>query len=160
MRPDVAFRRVAAADEAFLYRVYVSTRSDLAVLQLDEQQRACLMRMQFAAQVTHYRTQFPDADHLIVLAEDTPVGQLFLQRGPDEHRIVDLSLLPDARGAGAGTRVLEHVQSEAQRAGRPVRLSVQHVNPARRLYERMGFVPLSETDLHCLMEWSPERSDI
>lgn len=160
MRPEVTFRRVTAVDEAFLYRVFVSTRSDLAALPLGEQQRADLMRMQFAAQVTHYRTQFPDANHVIVLAATMPVGQLYLHCGSDEHRIVDLSLLPDARGAGVGTRVLEHVLAEAQRAGRPVRLSVQHLNPARRLYERLGFVPLSETELHCLMEWSPQRSNI
>ena len=40
---------------------------------------------------------------------------------------------------GIGTRVLQMLIEEARRAGRPATLGVVKINPARRLYERLGF---------------------
>jgi GNAT superfamily N-acetyltransferase len=40
---------------------------------------------------------------------------------------------------GIGTRVLQMLIEEARRAGKPVTLGVVKINPARHLYERMGF---------------------
>ena len=40
---------------------------------------------------------------------------------------------------GIGTRVLQMLIEEARRAGKPITLGVVKINPARRLYERLGF---------------------
>ena len=53
--------------------------------------------------------------------------------------MIDIALLPDHRGRGIGARLLRDVLHEATAAGLPVRLSVERSNPARSLYERLGF---------------------
>ncbi len=50
--------------------------------------------------------------------------------------LVDISLLPEARGSGLGTAILKDLV--AAETG-PVQLHVERTNRARRLYERLGF---------------------
>ncbi len=45
-----------------------------------------------------------------------------------------------ARGQGVGARLMEAIIDEARRRGQGLCLNVRHDNPARRLYERLGFV--------------------
>jgi GNAT superfamily N-acetyltransferase len=153
MEPGLALRPVRLEDEPFLLRLYASTRADIAVLALGEREKAELVRMQYTAQRRHYDSHFAGAEHSIVLIAGTPAGRLYLHRAPDEHRVVDLSLLPEYRGRGFGSRLLEEILDGARRARAPVRLHVEHHSPARRLYDRLGFVPVSESDSHCFMEW-------
>lgn len=57
--------------------------------------------------------------------------------------IVDLVVLPEARGAGAGSRLMDAVEADARERGIAfLELMVIAANDgARRLYERMGFAP-------------------
>ncbi len=41
--------------------------------------------------------------------------------------------------------------AQARAEGVPVALQVLKVNPARHLYERLGFSVVGETAMHCLM---------
>jgi hypothetical protein len=54
--------------------------------------------MQFAAQQTHYQARFPQASQDVVLADGVLVGQLYVDRRETEIRILDIALLPLARG--------------------------------------------------------------
>lgn len=145
------------ADGPFLLRLYASTRIDITMLPLLPSEKEQLVATQFAAQRHHYATYYPDAEHSIVLVMNAPAGRLYLNRDPDEYRIVDLSLLPESRGHGIGTDLLTRILEGARSVGAPVRLHVEHLSPARRLYDRMGFVALSETESHCFMEWSGRK---
>ena len=80
-----------------------------------------------------------------------------MRRLPDEVRLDRVFLLPECQNRGIGTRLVRDVLAEARAAGLPVRLRVFRVNPARRLYERLGFVATGETDTHALMERAAER---
>ena len=80
----------------------------------------------------------------IVLADGKPVGLLKLQREPGTWHLHQLQLAGDVRGQGLGRRILEQILTEADRARVPVTLSVLKANPARRLYERLGFVAVGE----------------
>ena len=53
-----------------------------------------------------------------------------------EHLLVFVSVNPELRGRGIGRRLIEHSLSECDGG---VKLHVDHDNPARRLYERLGF---------------------
>lgn len=46
-------------------------------------------------------------------------------------------------------------QEEAAATQRPLGLQVMKGNPARRLYERLGFRQAGESDTHYAMEWRP-----
>ena len=68
---------------------------------------------------------------------------------------MDIALLPEHRGAGIGSAVLRGLLAEAAAAGKPVRIHVERLNPARRLYERLGFAPIEDKGVYYLMEWRP-----
>jgi len=61
--------------------------------------------------------------------------------------------LPDHRGAGIGGAILRSLLAEAAAAGKPVRIHVERLNPARRLYERLGFLPVADKGVYVMMEW-------
>ena len=66
------------------------------------------------------------------------------QRGlrPDQLLMDGISVSPEARGGGIGTKLLDRIKHFAEEEGyRTVRLDVIDTNQAaRRLYERQGFV--------------------
>jgi ribosomal protein S18 acetylase RimI-like enzyme len=69
------------------------------------------------------------------------------------------AVLTEHRGRGIGTAALRMLLGEAARAGKPVRLHVERTNPARHLYERLGFRWIADEGIHWLMEWAPGPSD-
>jgi ribosomal protein S18 acetylase RimI-like enzyme len=85
----------------------------------------------------------------IVMVRDEPVGMLRVERRPDEMVLVVVEVLPEWQGQGIGTRVVSRVVQEA--GGVPVSLHVLKGNPARALYERLGFVIDGETATHVTM---------
>ena len=86
----------------------------------------------------------------ILLLDGVPVGFLDGEVRGERYELGNLCLLPKHRGKGLGTRALEGVLDRAPRGG--VGLQVFKNNPARRLYERLGFRVTGETDHHYQME--------
>lgn len=75
----------------------------------------------------------------IVLQGEQPVGLLKLQRGEDRWEIIQLQLCPSVQGKGIGTQLIVSVIREANTAKASLTLAVLRGNPARRLYESLGF---------------------
>jgi GNAT superfamily N-acetyltransferase len=85
-----------------------------------------------------------------------PFGAAWLRRWSGEesgYGFVDaatpelaISLLPAHRGRGVGTLLLDRLLSAAAQRHAAVSLSVSVSNPARRSYERAGFVPLGQAE--------------
>lgn len=156
MADSITLRPVSSGDEGFLYEVYASTRQEeLAPLPWTEAQKGAFLRMQFDAQSRHYHEHFPDAAFLVVVREGRPAGRLYVDRRPEGIRIIDIALLPEHRGAGIGTALLEELLAEGDRRGKPVSLHVEHFNPAMRLYERLGFRKIDDTGVYYLLERPP-----
>lgn len=154
--PGVAYRPVEDGDLPFLAEVYASTRrEELAPLPWTEAEKDGFLRSQFEAQRRHYEEHFPDCAFLVIERAGDPVGRLYVDRREDEIRLVDIALLPESRGNGLGTAILKRVLEEGRRKGLPVRIHVERENPARRLYERLGFREGGEHGVYLLMEWSP-----
>jgi ribosomal protein S18 acetylase RimI-like enzyme len=59
--------------------------------------------------------------------------------GDDETPKVSIGVKPNARGQGVGDKIMRALIGEASRRGLGLCLSVRSENPARRLYERLGF---------------------
>lgn len=81
-------------------------------------------------------------------------GFLDLDESPERIRVENLELAPAHQGHGIGTAVLVSVQQRAALHNQPVGLQVLKVNPARRLYERLGFRQTGETETHYQMAWA------
>lgn len=118
-------------------------------------ERAPFVAMQFDAQDRSYRSTFPSATFSVVTTNGAPIGRLYLDRVDDAIRIIDITIASPFRGAGIGSSLLARVIAAADADGLPVRLHVDNLNPARRLYERLGFRAVSKSAFGVLMEWPP-----
>jgi ribosomal protein S18 acetylase RimI-like enzyme len=141
-------------DEAFLQKLYFSTRDDLRGLLGDEQQERQLMLFQYEGQKATYAQEFPESTHDIIFFEDLPVGRLMVSRSDDVIHGVDLAVLPEYRNRGVGTEILKRLFAEAARQKVPFRISVVRSNPAISLYLRLGLRVTGETPTHLIMMWS------
>lgn len=158
MADAITLRAVTAADRDFLCSVYGSTRAEeLAPVPWDDAQKAAFVRMQFEAQDRYYREVYPQGAFDVILVEGEAAGRLYINRGPDEMRIIDISMLPAYRNRRIGTHLIGALQTEAALARKPLRIHVERFNPALRLYERLGFKPIADRGVYLFLEWvSPE----
>jgi ribosomal protein S18 acetylase RimI-like enzyme len=151
---SVRLRPVGADDEAFLFQVYASTRTEeLAQVNWDEAQRVSFLRMQFQAQSRHYTTAYSGAEFQIVLVGEQPVGRLYVHWRRTEIRVMDIALLPEHCRQGIGTVLMQELLKEGERTDRSVTIHVEIFNSAQRWYERLGFQPVADQGVYRLMEW-------
>jgi GNAT superfamily N-acetyltransferase len=155
---SLRLRPITPADESFLARLYASTREqELALTNWSDEQKAMFCRMQFNAQTTDYQRNYPDASFQIIERDGVAAGRLLVLRSDEKIHVIDIALLPEHRGASIGTKFLKELQDEAKAAGKPLSIHVEQFNPARRLYERLGFQQIEEKGVYLLMEW--KKSD-
>ncbi|MGA2010077.1 MAG: GNAT family N-acetyltransferase [Solirubrobacteraceae bacterium] len=154
----MTLRRAATGDEPFLRRLYAELRApEFAALGLDPAALDALLAMQHQAQDRAHRARHPGADIDLVVLDGRPAGRLVVDRTAAAIHVVDITLAREDRGGGVGTVLLQHVIDEGRRSGRPVTLQVLRVNPAVRLYRRLGFAVCGEDEVHLMME-CPSRA--
>lgn len=152
----VALRPATRQDEAFLLRVYASTRAEeLAQVPWSDAEKAAFVAQQFAAQSAHYARHYDGMTRDVVLVGGTPAGRLLVARWPREIRVVDIALLPEFRGGGVGTGLLRDLMTEAGTAGKRLSIHVERFNRALALYRRLGFRPVGDEGVYVRMEWDP-----
>jgi ribosomal protein S18 acetylase RimI-like enzyme len=102
-------------------------------------------------QRARFRGTFDPTRYQVIVAEGEVVGAISLEQRPDEMYVHDIEVVSERRGQGLGTAVLSEVLRQAHNRGLPVSLQVLNVNPAHRLYERLGFRVAGTTSTHVLM---------
>jgi len=143
-------------DRELLFRVYASTREEeLRLVPWSDAEKEVFLRSQFDAQDRWWREHYDDTSWDVIEVGGRPGGRLYVSRWPKEIRIVEIALLPEFRGRGLGASLLEGLLQEGRESGRAVSIHVEQANPARRLYERLGFRPVAERGVYTLMEWHP-----
>jgi ribosomal protein S18 acetylase RimI-like enzyme len=152
---SVTLRRETEGDGPFLAHLYRSVRwEELAPVGWPDDTKIAFLASQFELQTQHYQTHYRNADFWIVTRNGESIGRLYLHRGPHEFRIVDISLLPEARGHGLGTALLQTTCRAAANAGASITIHVERDNPALRLYRRLGFRHIGEDGPYFLLAWS------
>lgn len=99
------------------------------------------------------------AAHDIVHVDGTAAGCTCIAVHHDHVQIRRIFLLPEFQNRGVGTRLVEDAMALALHRGVPLRLRVFQVNPAQRLYRRLGFEVTEQTATHLHMEWRAEPRD-
>ncbi len=152
----ISLRPIRDDDLPFLLRVYASTRQEeLAPVPWTRAEKDAFLASQFALQHQYYQQHYADAEFRVILADGEPVGRLYLARWEHEHRIVDIAVVRERRNRGIGSRLLADILAEADAIGKPVSIHVELQNPARRLYDRLGFRPVEERGVYVLMRRPP-----
>jgi GNAT superfamily N-acetyltransferase len=104
-----------------------------------------------AVQEPLFRERFDPAHRQIIVVDGRDAGVLEVSEREDGVFLDTIELMPAYQGQGLGGAVVEDVLAEAHTAGRSVTLRVFKVNPARRLYERLGFVEAGQSETHFVM---------
>jgi len=156
MNGSITLRPITDADMEFLHRLYGTTREDeLRQVDWTPEQKAVFVSHQFHAQHQFWQENYDGTSWDLIERDGVPIGRLYVARWPEEIRIVDIALMPEHRGGGLGTRLILELLAEGDASGRRVSIHVELFNPARRLYERLGFVQAGDRGVYLLMERHP-----
>ena len=143
-------RRATADDTEFAFRVLKETMREYAVATWgtwwEEESRR-----ETVEQVISGRTE-------IIELNGSAVGIQLVERTRTHMQLVQLYIAKEFQRRGLGTQLLKRLLVEAEESNLPIRLRVLTVNPAQRLYERLGFVVVEKTPERYFMEWVPNIS--
>jgi GNAT superfamily N-acetyltransferase len=151
----LSLKTVTATDEEFLLSIYASTRAaELDQVEWQPGQREAFIKWQFEMQRDQYAARFPDAEYKVICVDEEPSGRIWIGRGSDEIRLLDIALLPKSQNRGVGTILLRRLIDEANVTGKALRHMVFVLNnDAHRFYERLGFVEIEATGGYKHMEY-------
>jgi ribosomal protein S18 acetylase RimI-like enzyme len=155
-REPVTLRAATSGDHDFLLALFANTRSDeLEALGWDPIQTRAFIQMQYQAQQQNYSACYPAAENNIIVLAEQPIGRILVDRRKETIRLLDIAILAEYRNKGIGSSLIRDLLAEATAAQKPLRLSVYKLNPALRLYERMGFLRDGEEALYIQMQYLP-----
>jgi ribosomal protein S18 acetylase RimI-like enzyme len=153
-RDAIVYRLRRPEDTPFLRYVYGTTRDEeMQRVPWTDEQKANFLDMQFRAQREHYDDYYPTCEFLVIEIEGKPAGRLYIDRREKLIEIIDIVLLPEFRGRGIGRMLIQEILDEGNATSRPVRIYVENFNPARHLYDRLGFQHIDTNGVYHLMEW-------
>jgi len=104
-----------------------------------------------AYQRERFRQRFDPSSYQIVVVDGQEVGVIQVEWRETEVFLGNIQIAPECQGRGLGSSLIRDVLAEAESVRLPIVLQVLKVNPARRLYERLGFVITEETATHYKM---------
>ena len=114
--------------------------------------------MQFNAQTEDYRTNYPDASFEVIERDGMAAGRLLVMRSDAAVHVIDIALMPEHRGAGIGTKLLNELQDEAsgaEKAEHPCRA----IQSRAAALDRFGFRQVEEKELICCSSGAARNDD-
>jgi ribosomal protein S18 acetylase RimI-like enzyme len=135
-------RPASSLDEPFIRHLFEQVRTgQFTATGLSGPTVRQIIAQQFRSQTADYARQFPGASSLIVTRDGSAIGRLLLHCASPCWHIIDIALLRDDCGRGAGTKILDALDASAQKRGvGALTLAVLSGNlAARRFYLRQGF---------------------
>lgn len=151
----ITLRKYTLDDMPFMQKLYASTReNELAMTNFSEQEKLSFVTQQFSAQTSHYMQHYRTDSFDIIEFEGMPIGRLFVDIWDKEIRIVDIALIAEYRNKGLGAYLFNLLFEQARADKKSITIHVEHNNPAKRFYERLGFTLKTQTnEIYLLMEW-------
>ena len=140
---NITLRDVKSRDAAFLYHLHATTMKDYVCQTWGAWDDAW--------QSGYFREHFDPAICKIIVWQGVDIGVIAVSRRTTEIFLNNIQLLPAYQNQGIGRQLIELLIGEAAWKDIPVTLQVLKVNPARKLYERLGFLVIGETPTHYQM---------
>jgi ribosomal protein S18 acetylase RimI-like enzyme len=145
----ISFRPAVPEDFDYCARLYFAEMETIIrELKLDRQ-----------AQAASFRRQWNAAEARIILLDGAIIGWLQSAAGDGALFLAQLFVDSAFQRRGIGTTVMHRLIGEANQAGQAVALEVVKINPAKRLYDRLGFQTIGEDDRKYHMRREPDRAD-
>ncbi|MGZ4436316.1 MAG: GNAT family N-acetyltransferase [Nocardioidaceae bacterium] len=145
-------------DEAFLYDVFCTTWQDEVNALPNPKLANHVLRIQHTAQDRRFHARYPGHERYLIMHEGQRAGRLYLHRTPTTIHAMDMTLMPEFRSQGIGSRIITDLLEVVARDGQSVTLQVPRRNVrAAALYNTLGFELVATDDLDCYFAWSPSR---
>jgi ribosomal protein S18 acetylase RimI-like enzyme len=143
--PPIAFRRAFDHDADFLYELHVATMKEYVdkTWGWDE-----------AFQEAVFRKNYVPGQVRIITCDGRDMGMLVVEETPENIFLRAIEIHPDDQRRGIATGIINRLIADGRQKMKPVRLYVLKVNPAKGLYDRLGFSVIEETRTHYIMQTS------
>jgi GNAT superfamily N-acetyltransferase len=139
----VAFRPAGPEDFDYCERLYFAEMAHVVrELKLDRDLQGASFRRQWRV----------DEVRIITLG-GTDIGWLQSRTQDSTLFLAQLFVEAPLQRRGIGTAIMHRLFDEATRAGQAMTLGVVKINPAKRLYDRLGFRVTHEDDRKFYMRW-------
>jgi GNAT superfamily N-acetyltransferase len=142
----VAFRPASPQDFGYCEKLYFAGMEQI-IRQLN---------LDMDVQVRSFQKQWESAQVQLITLDGKDVGWLQSMTAEDSLFLAQLFVDAPVQRRGIGTEVMRRVIGEASRTGRAVELAVVKINPALRLYQRLGFQVTHEDDRKFYMRREPD----
>ena len=145
---QIALRTASPQDFEYCKRLYFAGMTKI----IEE------LHLNIAAQAVSFHEQWALTQVRIITFDGSDVG--WLQRIIQDDVLFFAQLFVDGpfQRKGIGTEVMHRLIGEAARLNQAVRLAVVKINPALRLYERLGFQITHEDDRKFYMKRDPDSA--
>lgn len=96
-----------------------------------------------------------------ILYKNKTAGYVYFMEEKDKIQVDVFTLLPEFRNFGLGTQIMSEFTSIANKVNKPIFLATFKTNPAKRFYERNGFVVVGENQSksHFILKYSPKTNN-
>ena len=143
--PSIDFRQATEEDFDFLFAMHIATMKDY----VDQ-----IWGWDDAFQESLFRERYIPNQIQVIKFDGKDIGMISLEERTDDVFLRAIEILPTHQGQGIGSRIIQEIIDDAESKQKPVSLSVLKGNPAKSLYERLGFSVIEETDPRFFMKTS------
>jgi GNAT superfamily N-acetyltransferase len=142
---QVGLRQAQDNDIDFLYTLHVATMKEY----VDK-----TWGWDDAFQESIFKKNHVPADIQVITLDGEDIGVISIDHKMDEIFLRIIEIHPNYQRQGLGTAIIQTIIDDATRQMKPVALRVLKVNPAKRLYQRLGFRIVEETPTHYILRTS------
>jgi GNAT superfamily N-acetyltransferase len=97
------------------------------------------LKLDMALQTADLRERWDAREVEIITSDGEDIGWMQSSIQDDARFLKQIFIDTPFQRRGIGTEIIHRLIARANRAGQPVTLGVVKINPARHLYERLGF---------------------
>lgn len=102
-----------------------------------------------------FRNGFFPQDYQVLEINHQIIGFMKLVSSETEIYLAEIQIIKDYQKQGIGTKLIQSVMQQAQADNKILWLKVIQGNPAKKLYEKLGFTELRKSLYHFIMVNKP-----
>lgn len=141
---NISFRKTTDSDFALCRDIHHACYKDVVIAQF------CQWDVDF--QDRSFKESWNQCPMSMIMANKSVAGCLALQEDGATIKLHELLVLPEYQGKGIGTYVLNEMINRARKTSSRLWLRVLHLNRARQLYLRLGFIDIGKDGTGYIME--------
>lgn len=151
----LSYRPAISNDESFIHELTNSVREPQSGIHLGKsEEKNQFYQSLFASRQLFLKEHFPDAVEWIIQLARREIGFFLVKRTKEEIHIIEIVVAQEYRNRGIGSMLLHDLIKESYEKNIPIRTRIPQLNPAIRLFQRLGFRLIGDLGYYRLLEYS------